>query len=76
MLQERRCKATIKAMKETDGDARRDVREIPVLPSLIDNLQMALAKADLQIAKEYAGMIADQTIRRPYFHADRRGVLN
>ncbi|MCP1312640.1 phosphoenolpyruvate carboxylase [Paenibacillus tyrfis] len=30
--------------------------------SLIDNLQMALAKADLLIAKEYGSMIEDQTI--------------
>ncbi|SFJ92051.1 Phosphoenolpyruvate carboxylase, type 1 [Paenibacillus sp. UNC496MF] len=39
----------------------------PFFTSLIDNLQMALAKADLQIAKEYAGMIADKTIRDRIF---------
>ncbi|WP_407945085.1 phosphoenolpyruvate carboxylase [Paenibacillus glycinis] len=41
--------------------------KFPFFTSLIDNLQMALAKADLQIAKEYAGMIADQTIRDRIF---------
>lgn len=35
--------------------------------SLIDNLQMALAKADLGIAKEYSGMIKDETIRERIF---------
>lgn len=35
--------------------------------SLIDNLQMALAKADLQIAKQYSKMIKDSTIRDRIF---------
>lgn len=35
--------------------------------SLIDNLQMALAKADLIIAKEYASMIKDDTVRERIF---------
>ncbi|WP_274653941.1 phosphoenolpyruvate carboxylase [Paenibacillus humicola] len=39
----------------------------PFFASLIDNLQMALAKADLVIAKEYAGMIKDKTIRDRIF---------
>ncbi|MHA6481040.1 phosphoenolpyruvate carboxylase [Paenibacillus sp. strain BS8-2] len=39
----------------------------PFFRSLIDNLQMALAKADLVIAKEYAGMIKDDTIRDRIF---------
>ncbi len=34
---------------------------------LIDNLQMALAKADLLISKEYAGMIRDETVRNRIF---------
>lgn len=34
---------------------------------LIDNLQMALAKADLLISKEYAGMIKDDVVRRRIF---------
>lgn len=37
--------------------------------SLIDGLQMALAKADLEIAREYAGMIQDDTIRDRIFMA-------
>ncbi|MCG7410810.1 phosphoenolpyruvate carboxylase [Paenibacillus sp. ACRRX] len=35
--------------------------------SMIDNLQMALAKADLIIAKEYAAMVKDDTIRERIF---------
>ncbi|MBW7476276.1 phosphoenolpyruvate carboxylase [Paenibacillus oenotherae] len=41
--------------------------KFPFFTSLIDNLQMALAKADLVIAKEYAGMITDKTIRDRIF---------
>lgn len=37
--------------------------------SLIDNLQMALAKADLLIAKEYANMISDKEIHQRIFTA-------
>ncbi|TJY42927.1 phosphoenolpyruvate carboxylase [Cohnella pontilimi] len=42
-------------------------REYSFFRSLIDNLQMALAKADLLIAREYAGMIKDDTIRTRIF---------
>lgn len=41
--------------------------QFPFFRSLIDNLQMALAKADLVIAKEYANMIKDQSIRDRIF---------
>ncbi|MFF2091200.1 phosphoenolpyruvate carboxylase [Paenibacillus sp. NPDC058174] len=41
--------------------------QFPFFRSLIDNLQMALAKADLLIAKEYADMISDQEIRDRIF---------
>jgi Phosphoenolpyruvate carboxylase len=41
--------------------------KFPFFRSLIDNLQMALAKADLLIAKEYADMIKDRTIRDRIF---------
>jgi len=34
---------------------------------LIDNLQMALAKADLLISKQYASMIQDETVRQRIF---------
>ncbi|XEC94582.1 phosphoenolpyruvate carboxylase [Paenibacillus tarimensis] len=37
--------------------------KFPFFKSLIDNLQMALAKADLVIAKEYASLIKDGSIR-------------
>ncbi|MFF2483880.1 phosphoenolpyruvate carboxylase [Paenibacillus sp. NPDC058071] len=42
--------------------------QFPFFRSLVDNLQMALAKADLLIAKEYADMISDQTIRDRIFN--------
>ncbi|GGE02250.1 phosphoenolpyruvate carboxylase [Paenibacillus nasutitermitis] len=41
--------------------------QFPFFTSLIDNLQMALAKADLQIAAEYAEMISESTIRERIF---------
>lgn len=40
----------------------------PFFRSLIDNLQMALAKADLLIAKEYSSMIHDQSIAERIFN--------
>ena len=40
---------------------------MPFFQSLIDTLQMALAKADLQIAKQYSNMIKDKTIRDRIF---------
>lgn len=41
--------------------------KFPFFTSLIDNLQMALAKADLNIAKEYAGMIKDEQVSSRIF---------
>jgi len=46
---------------------RRMYREYSFFRTLMDNLQMALAKADLLIAREYAGMIKDETIRNRIF---------
>jgi phosphoenolpyruvate carboxylase len=42
-------------------------RDYSFFRTLIDNLQMALAKADLIIAKEYAGMIKEESIRERIF---------
>ena len=42
-------------------------REYSFFRSLLDNLQMALAKSDLLIAKQYAGMIKDETVRDRIF---------
>ncbi|WP_128895264.1 phosphoenolpyruvate carboxylase [Longirhabdus pacifica] len=39
----------------------------PFFRSLIDNLQMALAKADLHIAEEYSGLIRDNNIQQKIF---------
>ena len=38
--------------------------------SMIDNLQMALAKADLLIAKEYADMVEDEEVAERIFRAN------
>jgi len=54
--------------KEENLDTLRQMYEhFPFFRSLIDGLQMALAKADLIIAKEYAGMISDDVIRDRIF---------
>jgi len=42
-------------------------REYSFFRSLVDNLQMALAKADLLIARKYADMIKDETVRERIF---------
>lgn len=42
-------------------------REYSFFRSLVDNLQMALGKADLIIAGQYAGMIEDETIKNRIF---------
>lgn len=62
------------ALKQYTGDDAQRIETLktmygkfPFFRSLIDNLQMALAKADLTIAKEYAGMIADSTVRDRIF---------
>jgi len=59
--------------KFVNGDAgrletlRTMYREYSFFSSLIDNLQMALGKADLMIARQYAGMIEDETIKGRIF---------
>lgn len=62
------------ALKQYTGDDEQRLttlktmyEKFPFFRSLIDNLQMALAKADLTIAKEYADMISDSTIRDRIF---------
>ncbi|AJY75311.1 phosphoenolpyruvate carboxylase [Paenibacillus beijingensis] len=40
----------------------------PFFRQLVDNLQMALAKADLNIAQQYAGMISDAEVRDRIFN--------
>jgi len=42
-------------------------REYYFFQTLVDSLQMALAKADLVIAKDYAGMIRDEKVRSRIF---------
>jgi len=46
---------------------RRMYREYSFFATLVDNLQMALAKADLLIARQYADMIKDDEIRTRIF---------
>lgn len=42
-------------------------RQWPFFQALIDNLQMALAKADIQIAAEYAGLVSDAALSERIF---------
>lgn len=49
------------------NNLREMYKSFPFFQSLIDNLQMALAKADLQIAKQYSEMVKDKTIRDRIF---------
>ncbi|TVY03338.1 phosphoenolpyruvate carboxylase [Cohnella terricola] len=42
-------------------------REYSFFATLIDNLQMALGKADLMIARQYAGMIGDESVKKRIF---------
>ncbi|MFC5704439.1 phosphoenolpyruvate carboxylase [Cohnella faecalis] len=53
--------------KERLETLRTMYKEYSFFSSLIDNLQMALAKADLLIAREYSEMIKDDTIRTRIF---------
>ncbi|MCX7570108.1 phosphoenolpyruvate carboxylase [Tumebacillus sp. DT12] len=46
---------------------RRMYRHWPFFRALVDNLQMALAKADMLIAGEYAGLLEDQELARRVF---------
>ncbi|UVI29774.1 phosphoenolpyruvate carboxylase [Paenibacillus spongiae] len=57
----------VKGDKERMETLRAMYANFPFFTTLIDNLQMALGKADLIIAKEYAGMIADASIRDRIF---------
>lgn len=54
--------------KEENLDVMRDMyRHYSFFQSMIDSLQMALAKADLIIAKEYSGMVKDDAVRERIF---------
>lgn len=56
--------------KEENMEILRDMyQHYSFFQSMIDSLQMALAKADLVIAKEYANLIKDETIRDRIFTA-------
>ncbi|SDS52594.1 Phosphoenolpyruvate carboxylase, type 1 [Paenibacillaceae bacterium GAS479] len=49
------------------GTLRDMYKSFPFFRSLVDNLQMALAKADLLIARQYAGMIKNEQVRDRIF---------
>ena len=38
-------------------------RQWPPFRSLVDNVQMAMAKADMSIAADYAGLVGDRAVR-------------
>lgn len=52
---------------ENLNEMKKMYEQWPFFRSLIDNLQMALAKADLLIAQEYATMIKDKTVEQRIF---------
>ena len=55
------------------GDARRDdllremYREFPIFADMMDNVEVALVKADVAIARQYAGLVADEGLRERTF---------
>jgi phosphoenolpyruvate carboxylase len=59
--------AYVDGSEERLGVLKQMYAGFPFFRSLIDNLQMALSKADLVIAKEYAAMIKDDTVRDRIF---------
>lgn len=66
--------ATGTALQQYVGDDEQKLDKLrvmyakfPFFRSLIDNVQMALAKADMKIASQYASMIKDDTIRERIF---------
>src|SRR3989442_100872 len=52
---------------EQERSLRTMVQEFPLFGDLIQNVEMGLAKADLSIARLYAGLVADETLRERIF---------
>jgi len=52
---------------EQERSLRKMVQEFPLFGDLIHNVEMGLAKADLSIARLYAGLVADETLRERVF---------
>ncbi len=48
------------------GQLQEMYREWPFLRSFLDNLQMTLSKADMHIARHYAGLVEDEELRRHF----------
>jgi phosphoenolpyruvate carboxylase len=46
---------------------RKMMREFPLFNDLISNVEMGLAKADMSIARRYAGLVHDQSLRERVF---------
>lgn len=44
-------------------------RTWPFFQAMVDNAQMALSKADMPIAEQYAGLVTDPQVRQRVFHA-------
>jgi phosphoenolpyruvate carboxylase len=47
-------------------------REWPFFASVLSNMEMVLAKADLAVASRYAGLVADASLREPIFQRIRK----
>jgi phosphoenolpyruvate carboxylase len=52
---------------EQERSLRKMVQEFPLFDDLIHNVEMGLAKADLSIARLYAGLVADEALRERVF---------
>ncbi len=50
-------------------------KEWPFFRSTVDNLQMALTKADLMAAKEYTEMVQDPVISERIFTAIKKDIM-
>ncbi|WP_067935031.1 phosphoenolpyruvate carboxylase [Alicyclobacillus kakegawensis] len=59
--------AVVESRPETLQALRRMYRHWPFFKALIDNLQMALAKADMRIAPEYVRLVEDASIGQRIF---------
>jgi phosphoenolpyruvate carboxylase len=68
--------AAVEAWLEKRGDAGLALlqemhREWPFFASVLSNMEMVLAKADLAVASRYAGLVADEALRTAIFNRIR-----
>jgi phosphoenolpyruvate carboxylase len=63
--------SAVEAWLETRPEGLKDLRAMylgwPFFRTLVDNAQMVLSKADMDIARRYAGLVRDKGLRREIF---------